>query len=133
MTAPIYLFDGHCVLCSRAVKYVLWHERTPDMRFVAILSEEGRKLAVTNNIDPDEPESFLIIKDGRVFRSSDAVIVLASYIGGVHKIAVLGKILPRPLRDWLYGLIARNRYKIFGRTEQCYLPAPENRARFVLK
>ena len=132
MTAPIYLFDGHCVLCSRAVAYVLRHEKSPDMRFVAILSEEGRNLAEVNDIDPDEPESFLIIKDDKIFKSSDAVIVLAQHIGGLHKLATAGKILPRPIRDWLYGLIARNRYKIFGRREQCYLPAPENRHRFVL-
>ncbi|MEP3891218.1 MAG: DCC1-like thiol-disulfide oxidoreductase family protein [Hellea sp.] len=131
-STPIYLFDGHCVLCSRAVAYVLRHEKSPDMRFVAILSEEGRILAEANDIEPDEPESFLIIKDGKIFKSSDAVIVLAQYIGGLHKLAKAGNILPRPFRDWLYGFIARNRYKIFGRSEQCYVPSPENRARFVL-
>lgn len=132
MTAPIYLFDGHCVLCSRAVQYVLRHEKSPDMRFIAITSAEGRELAAANEIDPDNPESFLIIKDDVVSRSSDALIVLARYIGGVHKMAVIGKILPRALRDWLYSLIAKNRYKIFGQTESCYVPAPENRHRFVL-
>lgn len=132
MTKPIYLFDGHCVLCSRAVHYVLQHEKSPDMRFVAILSRAGREFAETNGINPDEPESFLILKDNKVYYSSDAIIVLAQYIGGVHKLAVLGKILPRPLRDWLYGRIARNRYKIFGKTEQCYVPSPDNRHRFVL-
>lgn len=131
-TAPIYLFDGHCVLCSRAVAYVLRHEKSPAMRFVAILSEEGRGLAKAHNIDPDEPESFLIIKDGKAFKSADAVIVLARYIGGFHKLASAGKILPPAIRNWLYGVIARNRYRIFGKTEQCYVPAPENRHRFVL-
>lgn len=132
MTAPIYLFDGHCVLCSRAVQYVLRHEKTPEMRFVAILSEEGRALAKANDIDPEAPESFLIIQGGDVLRSSDAIMALCHYMGGIHKIVILGKILPRPLRDWLYGLIAKNRYKVFGRTEACYVPSPENRHRFVL-
>lgn len=132
MTAPIYLFDGHCALCSRAVRYVLRHETTPDMRFVAILSEEGRALAKANDIDPEEPESFLIIQGDDVLRSSDAIIALGRYVGGIHKIAIIGKILPRPIRDWLYGLIAKNRYKFFGRTEACYVPTPENRDRFVL-
>lgn len=132
MTAPIYIFDGHCVLCSRGVQWVLKHERNPDMRFVAILSGEGRELAEANGIDPEIPQSFLFIKSGEIYRSSDAVIALARHVGGIGKMAIIGKILPRPLRDWLYGLIARNRYRIFGRTEQCYVPSPENRARFVL-
>ena len=132
MTAPIYLFDGHCVLCSRAVRYVLRHETTPDMRFVAILSEEGRALAKANDIDPEEPESFLIIQGDDVLRSSDAIIALGRYVGGIHKIAIIGKTLPRPIRDWLYSLIAKNRYKVFGQTEACYVPNPENRDRFVL-
>jgi len=132
MTAPIYLFDGYCVLCSRAVRYVLRHEKTPDMRFVAILSEEGRALAKANDIDPEEPESFLIIQGDDVLRSSDAIIALGRYVGGLHKIASIGKVLPRPVRDWLYGLIAKNRYELFGRTEACYVPTPENRHRFVL-
>jgi len=102
------------------------------MRFVAILSREGRELAKVNDIDPEEPESFLIIEGGNVLRSSDAIITLGRYIGGFHRIAGVGKILPRPIRDWLYSLIAKNRYKIFGRTEACYIPTPEKRDRFVL-
>jgi len=102
------------------------------MRFVAILSGEGRELAEANDINPEEPESFLIIDGDEVLRSSDAIIALGRYVGGFHKIVVIGKILPRPLRDWLYSLIAKNRYKVFGRTESCYVPTPENRDRFVL-
>lgn len=102
------------------------------MRFVAILSEEGRALAKANDIDPEEPESFLIIQGDDVLRSSDAIIALGRYVGSIHRIVILGKVLPRAIRDWLYGLIAKNRYKVFGRTESCYVPTPENRHRFVL-
>ena len=102
------------------------------MRFVAILSKEGRALAAANDIDPEEPESFLIIQEDEVLHASDAIIALGCYVGGIHKIAITGKILPRSIRDWLYSLIAKNRYKVFGRTETCYVPPPENRDRFVL-
>lgn len=132
MTTPIYLFDGHCVLCSRGVQWVLKHEKTPDMQFVAILSGEGRKLAKAHDINPETPESFLFISNARTYEKSDAVIALARHVGGIGKMALIGKILPRPLRDWFYGLVAKNRYKIFGRTEACYAPSPENRDRFVL-
>lgn len=133
MTAPIFLFDGHCVLCSRGVRYVLRFEKAPETRFIAILSCEGRKLAKAHGIDPENPQSFLFIKDGTAHNASNGVIALACHIGGFSKLAVMGKIIPRPLRDWLYYLVAKNRYRIFGRTEACHLPTPENRDRFVLK
>ena len=132
MTAPIYLFDGHCVLCSRAVRYVLRHEKSPDIRFVAIQSGEGRTLAVKNDVDPDVPHTFLFVHKGKIYAESDAVIAIARYVGGPGKMAVIGKILPKFIRDWLYARIALNRYKLFGRMEQCYVPNPENRDRFVL-
>lgn len=132
MTAPIFLFDGHCVLCSRGVRYVLRFERVPDMRFVAILSDEGRALAQAHDIDPENPDSFLFIKDGRAYHASSGVIALARHVGGFSKLAIIGKILPRPFRDWLYYAVAKNRYKLFGRTESCYVPTPETRNRFVL-
>ncbi|MDA8708064.1 DCC1-like thiol-disulfide oxidoreductase family protein [Hellea sp.] len=129
---PIFLFDGHCVLCSRGVHYVLRHETSPDTRFVAILSAEGRALAATHNIDPENPQSFLWIEDDKALPASDGVLALLRHVGGPASIFRLGKILPRPLRDWMYYAIAKRRYKVFGRTEACYLPTPENRHRFVL-
>lgn len=132
MTAPIYLFDGHCVLCSRAVQYVLRYEKRPDMRFVAILSGEGRELAQAHDIDPEEPESFLIIKGEQVYSASDAVFALLQHVNGPAKIFLIGKVFPKAFRDWVYDRIAKNRYKVFGRTESCYVPSPENRSRFVL-
>ena len=129
---PIFLFDGHCVLCSRGVRYVLRHEREPDMRFVAILSAEGRELAKAHGIDPENPDSFLFIKDGTAHEASNGVIALGRHVGGFSKVAIIGKLIPRPLRDWVYYAVAKRRYKVFGRTESCYLPTPENRHRFVL-
>ena len=99
---------------------------------MAILSGEGRKLAEAHGIDPENPQSFLFIKDRTAHDASDGVIALARHIGGFSKLAIIGKIIPKPLRDWLYNCVAKNRYKIFGRTDSCYLPTPENRDRFVL-
>ena len=77
MRAPIYLFDGDCVLCSRAVRYVLEHEREAAFRFVAITSAEGRALAAANGIDPDNPETFLYVdENGRALGKSDAILAL---------------------------------------------------------
>ena len=129
---PTFLFDGHCVLCSRGVQYVLKHEKSADTRFVAILSKEGRTLAAQHDIDPENPQSFLWIENGKALAASNGALALLRHVGGPAKIFRLGKALPRPLRDWMYYAVAKRRYKLFGRTESCYVPTPENRHRFVL-
>lgn len=129
---PIWLFDGVCVLCSRGVRYTLRHEKAPRIRFVAIQSDAGRALASKYGIDPDDPASFLFIEGGRALEKSDAAIALSRHLNGPARIVPLLRFVPRGLRDALYDLVARNRYKIFGRTETCMTPTPEVRERFVL-
>lgn len=129
---PIYLFDGECVLCSRAVAYILKHEIDPVTRFVAIQSSEGRTLAATHGIDPDDPASFLYIAGRIAYEKSDAVFAIARRLRGIARLILAAKILPKPIRDYGYSLIAKHRYKIFGKTKNCYVPSPETRHRFVL-
>lgn len=131
--APIYLFDGHCVLCSRAVHYVLKYEKTPDMLFIAITSEKGRSLALEYGIDPDAPESFLYIEDEITYEKSAAALKIIARTGGPARVFLLGYILPRPVRDFIYDRIAKNRYRIFGRTEHCFIPGPEMQSRFIMR
>lgn len=131
--APIYVYDGVCVLCSGAVQYVLRHDRSdPPIRFVDILSPEGRALSAAHGIDPENPKSFIYIEAGKAYTQSDAVFALFDRSGGAARYLKLFRFVPRPVRDWAYRLIARNRYRIFGRRDQCYIPAPEERDRFSL-
>jgi predicted DCC family thiol-disulfide oxidoreductase YuxK len=132
MVAPVWLFDGHCMLCSRAVQYHLKHERNDAVRFVAIQASEGRALAKSYNIDPDDPDSFLFITNGKAYEKSDAVLQLLKHVGGPARLLGIGAILPRVLRDWLYDRVARNRYAVFGKSETCQLPLPKYQHRFVL-
>ncbi len=128
----IYVFDSECVLCSRAVAYVLKHEKQPDMKFVAIKSELGREISNKYDVDPDDPHTFIYLQDGKAWFSSDAGFAVLRKTGGPMAFLRIGKILPRPVRDWLYYRIARNRYKMFGKLDACYAPTPETRDRFVL-
>lgn len=130
--AAIWLFDSHCVLCSRGVQYTLRHEKAATIRFVAIQSDEGRALVQSHDIDPDDPSTFLFIEDGVALCASDAVIALAQHLKGLGWIARLCRIIPKRLRDAAYQLIARNRYALFGRADQCIIPTAEQRHRFVL-
>lgn len=129
---PIYVFDSHCVLCSRAVQYVLKYEKQPDMKFVAIKSELGREISKKHDVDPDDPHTFIYLQDGKAWFSSDAGFVVLKKTGGPMGFLRLAKILPRPVRDWLYFRVAQNRYKVFGKLDVCYVPTHESRDRFVM-
>jgi predicted DCC family thiol-disulfide oxidoreductase YuxK len=129
---PIWLYDGVCVLCSGGVRYTLRHERDHTIRFIAIQSREGRDIAMQHGIDPDEPESFLFIENGRALAKSDGVLALVGHLDGPARLLLAGSLLPKALRDWLYDRIARNRYRIFGRKTACEMPDPAQRHRFSL-
>lgn len=133
---PVWLFDGVCVLCSRAVQFALRYETdsSPDQRihFVAIQSARGRALATAHGLDPDDPQSFLFIDHGKALARSDGVIGLARRLRWPARGMVFLRVLPRPLRDRLYDLIARNRYRWFGKTDQCLIPDPSVLQRFTL-
>jgi predicted DCC family thiol-disulfide oxidoreductase YuxK len=130
--APVWLFDSACVLCSASVRYTLAHERAGRIRFVAIRSGEGRAIAARHGIDPDDPHTFLFIEDGRALARFDGVLALARHLSGPARLLGPARVLPRPSRDALYDLVARNRYRLFGRRSACERPDPRQRHRFVL-
>lgn len=130
--AAIWLFDSKCVLCSCGVQYTLRREKAATIRFVAIQSGEGLALAQDHDIDPSDPSTFLFIQDGVALEASDAVIALAQHLKGWGWVARLCRIVPRRFRNAAYHLIARNRYNLFGKVDQCIIPTAEQRHRFVL-
>ena len=114
------------------MRYVLKYEKSPDVRFVAIQSEEGRRLAEQGGVNPDKPHTFLYVEKGKVLERSDAVFALARKVGGPARPLTVLRFVPRVIRDFFYDRIAFNRYALFGRLDECYLPTPEVRARFTL-
>lgn len=132
----IWVFDSHCVLCEGGVRYTLKHEKTDSIRFVALQSREGRDLALRHGVDSEDPATFLFIENGIALEKSDAVIALSRHLnsppGIVAFIAPLVRILPKGVRDVAYEIVARNRYRLFGRKDACILPSAENRHRFSL-
>ncbi len=130
--SPIFLYDGVCMLCSRAVRYVLRHEKHPDIRFVAIQSPEGKALAADFGIDPRDPETFAFVDGGKALTRSDGVLALLAHVGGPARFLRLGYWLPRRLRDGCYDLVARHRYRLFGRSDRCLPVDASVRHRFSL-
>lgn len=116
----IILYDGVCVLCSGWMRFVL--QRDPDalFRFTPIQSDYGRALALALNIDPDDPDTNALVWKGVAYRRSDAAIQVLSQLPGLGWVRIL-RAAPRPLRDGIYRLIARSRYRVWGRRAVCDL------------
>ena len=124
-TERVLVFDGYCHLCSGWARFQARHPAKPPFRLVAMQSEEGRALLRAQEIDPDDPSTFLVIDQGRFYQASDGVIHVVTALGGLWHVFSLARIIPRRIRDVLYRLLARNRYRWFGRRQVCYLPDSE--------
>jgi predicted DCC family thiol-disulfide oxidoreductase YuxK len=126
----VILFDGDCVLCSQGARFVHRFDKAMRFKFAAIQSPCGRQLAERFQINADAPQTFAVVMDGRAYFRSDATIAVLRALPGWGWTSAF-QIVPRPLRDWLYDQIARNRYQWFGRREQCWVGDRQFRARIL--
>lgn len=126
----LILFDGVCVYCSRWVRFVMRLDRDRRFRFLPIQTQRGRALAARYAIDPDAPQTNAVVWEGRIYFKSDAALTVLGVFPETAALAAL-RFVPRALRDPAYDLIASNRYRIFGRTDQCMVPSPADRERFL--
>jgi predicted DCC family thiol-disulfide oxidoreductase YuxK len=121
-TERVLVYDGYCHLCSGWARFLRRHPVTPAFRLVPMQAEEGRALLAAQGIDPGDPSTFLVIDQGQVLRESAAAIHVVTALGGLWRVFAVARLVPRGLRDAMYRLLARNRYRWFGRRQVCYLP-----------
>jgi predicted DCC family thiol-disulfide oxidoreductase YuxK len=126
----VILYDGICVFCSRWIRFIAIRDTNRRFRFTAIQSAYGTRLAQTFGIDPDDPDTNAVIHGGVAYFKSDAVLTVLSNLPGWRWVRVLG-VVPKPFRDAIYNIVARNRYRIFGKYEACFVPDAEMRARVL--
>lgn len=119
----LILFDGVCVFCSRWVRFVIARDPNVRFRFLAMQTPEGGTLAAHLGINAAAPETNAVVLGGNALFKSDAALAVLSALRGWRWVGAL-RWVPRPLRDAVYDVIARNRYRIFGRTETCMMPDP---------
>ena len=134
--AHLVLYDGVCGLCSRLVQFLLEHDRRAIFLFASLQSATGKAMVERSAGNPHELTSFYVVAnyrrdDARMFSRSRAALFVAGELGWPWKVAVLMRILPHAILDCAYDVVARNRYRVFGRREQCLTPRPEFRSRFV--
>jgi predicted DCC family thiol-disulfide oxidoreductase YuxK len=126
----VILYDGVCVFCSRWIRFVAKRDVARRFRFTAIQSDYGRRLAAAFGIDPADPDTNAVVHGGIAYFKSDAALTVLSYLPGWGWVHVLRR-LPKGLRDAVYNLVARNRYRIFGKYEACFIPDASIRARII--
>ena len=132
---PLLLYDGACGFCAASVQFVLRHERRHSLRFAALESDIGRAIR-SRHPDVGRVDSMIWVdRPGgpgeRVLTRSAAALEVARYMGGVWRLAAIGRIVPPVLRDAAYDFIARHRHALVREGEQCYIPPRALRARFL--
>lgn len=131
-TRPIVVFDTDCVLCSGMVRFVLAHERGPELRFAGAWSATGVALAERHGFTRANLNgTFLVIEEGRALTRSEAGIAIARRLRRPWCWLAVLKVIPRPVRDAVYGVVARHRYQWFGRRPSCLVIEPRHRSRFL--
>jgi predicted DCC family thiol-disulfide oxidoreductase YuxK len=128
---PVMLFDGVCNLCSGSVQFAIAHDPAANLRFAPIQSTHGQDFLRRRGLSVDDFETFYLIDNGRVFEKSTGFLRMVGYLRWPWPLLKAVWIVPRPLRDWLYDRIARNRYRLFGRRETCLMPTSEIASRFL--
>lgn len=125
---PVVLFDGVCNLCTGSVKFIIRRDPRGRFRFAALQSDAAARLLGGEGARPD---SIALVESGRVYWKSAAALRIARRLGALWPVLYVFVVVPRPVRDWVYDCVARNRYRWFGKQDSCMVPTAELRARFL--
>lgn len=129
---PIVLFDGVCNVCNRLTRFVIEHDPPPArFRLAPLQSETGRRLLREHGLPEDDLDTFVLVEGDRAWVRSTAALRLLARLGPPWSLLAVLRVVPRPLRDAVYSWIARHRYEWWGKRDQCMVPTPDVRSRFL--
>jgi predicted DCC family thiol-disulfide oxidoreductase YuxK len=127
----IILFDGVCNLCNGTVNFVIDHDPKAIFKFTSLQSETGQQLLQQLGKPKTQFDSIILIDNQQVFEKSDAALRIAKQLSGGWSVLYLLIYLPKGFRNFVYDLVAQNRYRLFGKTATCRLPSPQLANRFL--
>ncbi|HUS09509.1 MAG TPA: thiol-disulfide oxidoreductase DCC family protein [Pyrinomonadaceae bacterium] len=133
---PVVLYDGVCGLCNHLVQFLLKRDTNDRFRFASLQSDFAQTLMTNHGVDPHDLDTVYVVRDHgqaneTLLARSDAILYMLQQLGGVWKLTAVGRVLPKVFRDLVYKMVARNRYRVFGKYESCMLPEPKHRAKFL--
>lgn len=127
----IILFDGVCNLCNGAITFIIKREKKNQFKFATLQSEVAEKLLASYPSENKILDSMVLIDDGKKFTKSSAALRIARYLSGAYPLLYGFMIIPKFIRDWVYSIVAKNRYKWFGKKDECMIPTPELKKKFL--
>lgn len=128
---PVILFDGVCNFCNSSVNFIIEKDADDNFRFASIQSEEGKFLINWLEIDTVKNDSIILIEGEKYYLRSSAALRIAKKLKGLWKLLYVFIIIPAFIRNIFYNIVAKYRYKLFGKRESCRIPTPEERAKFL--
>lgn len=130
-SVPILFFDGVCNFCHSSVQFVMKHDYTKTIYFAPLQSEIGKKHLQKAGLSTEKFNSLLFFENGKYYTRSSGALRLTYYMKGFWSLGRLLFMIPKPIRDGVYDIIAKNRYKWFGKKDACMIPSPKERKRFL--
>ncbi|MGH1578397.1 thiol-disulfide oxidoreductase DCC family protein [Planktotalea sp.] len=130
-TGHLTVMDANCGICAKSARWLARADKGEQFRIIPLQSPLGKALLFHFEIDADDPTSWLYLENGRARTSMDGMISAGTQLGGLSNGLIVFRILPRFAQDWLYRVLARNRYKWFGHADLCALPDPEVQKRLL--
>jgi predicted DCC family thiol-disulfide oxidoreductase YuxK len=130
---PVILFDGVCNFCNAGINFIIKQDKKRRFRFAALQSAAGKQLLQHYGLPTKDFESFILIENGKVYQRSAAGLKVYGKLSWYWRWTQVGWVAPRFLRDAVYNFIARNRYKWFGKREECMIPTADVRSRFLVE
>jgi predicted DCC family thiol-disulfide oxidoreductase YuxK len=127
----IILFDGVCNFCNASINFVIDHDTARRFRFASLQSDIGQQILTENRRSVSDFDTVLLVREGKLYEKSTAALEIARYLRGWSWLYSF-RVIPRFIRDVVYNLIAKNRYRIFGKSESCRIPTAEERSLFIV-
>ncbi len=131
VTRPVILFDGVCNLCSSSVQFIIKRDRKNLFRFASLQSEFGQQVLKEHHLPANELNSFILLNNGKLYTRSTGALKVVKHLSGAWPLLYAFIIIPSPIRDGIYNIVSKNRYRWFGKKEACWLPTPELRKKFL--
>jgi len=127
----IILFDGYCLLCEWSVKFVLKQDKFNSFLFASLQSEMGMSILREHGIRKNYNESVILVENSKLYHESDAALRITKKLNGLWPILYSFIIIPKCLRNWIYKIVSRNRFKWFKKKNECYLPKKSEKDKFL--
>jgi predicted DCC family thiol-disulfide oxidoreductase YuxK len=131
LQSNVILFDGVCNLCCGWVQFLIRKDKHFRFKFASLQSESGKKLSDALELNTNQLETVIYIKDNQHYTESEAILQIVKELGGIWKLLLIFRLIPKSIRNNIYRFIARKRYTIFGKRSSCMIPTPNLQKRFL--